>query len=514
MPSSGAYLGSWVAPRNGESVKDAIARVEGRIGRRFTIDHQYYRWNQAIPLPHQSWDVQTGRIPFVNWAAATSSGSVTRWSAIANGSQDAWIRERADAFRAFGSPIYLTFHHEPEDDLSRFGTPADYAAAFRRIVTVFRGRGVSNVAFVWTLMSWTFDSRSGRDVNSYYPGDSYVDFVGSDGYNWYPRRANAKWDPFQAVFQPTQDFSVAHGKPWIAVEYGVQEDPAWSGRKGQWFRDALATAKAWPQLKALIYYDEVKEGYPWVTDSSSSSMSGYAEIGRDPYLNGGAGGGGSGGGGGGTPTTTTTLRNSLDTGPDGAPVVSAVRDSAGDPFTKVTVSPGSSLTYDDSHALGRFAARHVLGSRGDATYQWEGTRSVWYGRVYVWMGSLPPSNLRLIRGSTTNVLRCALDIMPDGTLRWLDQYNAPIASTTARIMTGRWIRLEWKVDHTTGTVTIRLYNDPASSTATQMVTSSAGRAIGSSAAEFQFGRSGSQPFTFTFWTDGPALSSTNYLGTT
>ena len=245
------------------------------------IDHQYYRWNSNIPTAHQSWDVSNGRIPFVNWNAAKTDGSVVRWSAIANGSQDAWIGTRADAFKAFGSPIYLTFHHEPEDDLSRFGTAADYASAFRHIVTVFRSRGVTNVAFVWTLMAWTFDTRSGKSPSSYYPGDSYVDFIGSDGYNWYPGRAGDSWASFQTIFLPTQTFALAHGRPWMAVEYGVQEDGATPGRKGQWFRDSIATIKSWPQLKAVIYYDE-KKAYPWQTDTSSSSISGYRALASDP----------------------------------------------------------------------------------------------------------------------------------------------------------------------------------------------------------------------------------------
>ena len=47
------------------------------------------------------------------------------------------------------------------------------------------------------------------------------------------------------------------------------------GRKAQWITDALATAKTWPQLKGLIYFDEDKD-YPWITDSSASSMASYA----------------------------------------------------------------------------------------------------------------------------------------------------------------------------------------------------------------------------------------------
>jgi hypothetical protein len=41
-------------------------------------------------------------------------------------------------------------------------------------------------------------------------------------------------------------FAVVHDKLWMAVETGAQEDPDQPGRKGQWFRDIAATAKAWP----------------------------------------------------------------------------------------------------------------------------------------------------------------------------------------------------------------------------------------------------------------------------
>ena len=283
VPAVGAYFGSWVAPRKGEDMQAAVLRIESQIGRELAIDHQYYRWDANLPTQQQNWDVASGRIPFVNWNAMRTNGSIVRWSAIADGSQDSVIGAQADRLKAFGSPMYLAFHHEPEDDPS-FGTPSDFAAAFRHIVTVFRAHGVHNVGYVWTLMSWTFDPRSGRDPMDWYPGDAYVNFVGSDGYNWAPHKPGAPWESFATVFAPTVSFARAHSKRVMAVEYGVMEDPSIPGRKAQWFRDALDTVKGWPEVKALIYFDELKDGYPWVTDSSASSMDAYQEISNDPWL--------------------------------------------------------------------------------------------------------------------------------------------------------------------------------------------------------------------------------------
>ena len=98
--------------------------------------------------------------PFLNWKAQRTDGQAIAWRTIASGTQVAAIAARADAIAAFGEPVYLTFHHEPEDDLATWGTPAEYAAAFRRVVEIFRARGVDNVAFVRTMMAWTFEPHS------------------------------------------------------------------------------------------------------------------------------------------------------------------------------------------------------------------------------------------------------------------------------------------------------------------------------------------------------------------
>ena len=274
-----AYFGSRIEARAGETQSEAFERVESQIGRTFAIDHFYYQWTSSFPNSAQTATVADGRIPFINWKADGN------WAAIADGSQDSTIISHADAIKGFGYPVYLSFHHEPENDLDAFGTATDYAAAFRHIVDAFRARGVTNVAFVWTMMGWTFNPRSERDAGSYYPGDAYVDIVGADGYNWYPMKSGSTWTSFRAIFRDSNAFAIAHDKPWMVVEFGVQEDPAVPGRKAQWLLDALSTAKSWPSLKGLIYFDVLKDGHPWVTDSSASAMKRYRQIARDPYVN-------------------------------------------------------------------------------------------------------------------------------------------------------------------------------------------------------------------------------------
>jgi hypothetical protein len=514
IPENGAYLGARIEPRGGESQWDAVQRVESQIGRRFAIDHYYYQWNDSFPNANQTRTVSEGRIPFINW----KSGS--RWSAIANGSHDAEIRRHADAFNDFGSPAYLAFHHEPENDLSSFGTPNEYAAAFRHIVQVFRDRGVDNVAFVWNLMAWSFNPKSDRDPMDYYPGDGFVDFVGGDGYNWYPSRSTAEWTSFEAIFQYINQFAVDRGKPWMVVEYGCLEDPARPGRKAEWLRDVLRTAKGWPSLKALIYYDVFK-AEDWITDSSASSIAAYREIARDPYLSAMLGDRDGRPNPNPSPSPNpnpaTTLANSLDGGALGQPLSTDSSGGGGDAFDRVEVDPRASLTYDRAHPRDDgVTARHAVGANMNAFYAWHSGidrwRS-WSGRVYLWIGSHPSGNLRLIRSKDAAGPNFGIDLSADGGLRIIDGRNRTVARMRTAIRTDAWVRIEWRVNHETGRAEVRLFNRPDATTPTDTAGSGSGNRFSASTSVVQIGRSGRQPSSAVFWTDDPAITSGGWLGT-
>jgi hypothetical protein len=205
------------------------------------------------------------------------------------------------------------------------------------------------------------------------------------------------------------------------------------------------------------------------------------------------------------------LANDLNAGPNGA-AVTAPNSGAGGAAFHVVAAQGASLTYDASPAMGAYAAQHALSSRGNAYYEWDGTFTTSYGRVYVWLDDQPDGALRLVRLTSGGSLRAALDVLRTGYLRFVDSANRTIAATTTSIATGRWVRIEWRVSHGTGTVEIRLYNDAGSTSPTVTVTSGSGSALGPSATAVQIGRSGSQSSAITFWTDNPAVSTGGWLG--
>ena len=285
VPAQGAHFGIFGSnPRAGRTWGKEVPYLESLIGRRFDLDRSYYFWDEKFPAFNEYEALKAGRIPVIGWAAQFRDGSARTWGAIANGSQDALIRARADAVKALGKKVFLVFHHEPEDDHAKNGTAADYRAAWRRIVSIFRNRGATNTVFVWNLMAYTFQP-DGNEPETYYPGDDVVDWVAADGYNWFGSSwlPYSPWRSFKTVFATFDAWARARNKPGMIAEYGVKEDLKTPDpmRKAAWFDEAAADLKTMPQIKALIYFN----GREWPFDSSANAIAGFKRFGADPYFN-------------------------------------------------------------------------------------------------------------------------------------------------------------------------------------------------------------------------------------
>ena len=107
--------------------------------------------------------------------------------AIAAGSYDRYLRSFADSVRSFGHPVVIGFGHEMNADWYPWGyghVPArTFVAAWRHIVSLFRGQGAGNVTWLWTINQ---DLASTGPIASWWPGARDVTWVGIDGYYYRP----------------------------------------------------------------------------------------------------------------------------------------------------------------------------------------------------------------------------------------------------------------------------------------------------------------------------------------
>jgi mannan endo-1,4-beta-mannosidase len=120
---------------------------------------------------------------------------------IASGTYDAYLRSYADQVATYGHPVILSFGHEMNGYWYSWGyrhtSPAVFVAAWRHMVRLFRQQGADNVTWLWTVN--IIDLRRNRIPSPapWWPGSSYVTWVGIDGYYFKP-----SWK-FASLFGPT-----------------------------------------------------------------------------------------------------------------------------------------------------------------------------------------------------------------------------------------------------------------------------------------------------------------------
>jgi hypothetical protein len=121
-------------------------------------------------------------------------------AAIADGEYDSYLSTYAKAVRTYGKPVIVSFGHEMNGYWYSWGyrhtSPAVFVAAWRHIVDMFRALGARNVTWLWTINTIHKQTRVPAP-NRWWPGDSYVTWVGIDGYYTHPSSV------FASVFGPT-----------------------------------------------------------------------------------------------------------------------------------------------------------------------------------------------------------------------------------------------------------------------------------------------------------------------
>lgn len=267
---------------------------EKQIGRRVATVRVYAAWNSTWPDTLSTASRDKGEQVVLSVKARTTAGAPVRYASIAAAAPGdpvyAQLQTWAQQLKAFHAPVFFSFNHEPEVSKSdQFGTAAEYAAAFRRIVTVFRDAGVTDAEYVFIGTAFGFSRLDKRNVFPYYPGDDYVDDIAVDGYNWYTCRPGKliAWTSAKDLIEPFRQFGLKHPtKGLMVTELSSAEDPAVPGRKGQWYRDAAA-------LFAQPGYGQFRAVAEWQTggtpsacqlrvDSTATALAGFQAWGADP----------------------------------------------------------------------------------------------------------------------------------------------------------------------------------------------------------------------------------------
>lgn len=230
-----------------------LDRYVQQAGREPALLSWYSYWGD--PLIYES-DLRRvsdrGAVPLISWEPWRNDGTGFGLAGIADGANDAYVRESARAAAAWGKPILLRFAHEMNGDWYPWGAgdndPADYVRAWRHVVSIFREEGAGNVRFVWSPNA---EDGGTEPIDPYYPGDRWVDWAGLDGFNW---GGDWGWRSFSEIFGASYEkLTALTDAPILIGETGSNDEP---GDKAAWIASTYGTElPRFGRVRAIVYYN-------------------------------------------------------------------------------------------------------------------------------------------------------------------------------------------------------------------------------------------------------------------
>jgi hypothetical protein len=209
-----SYLGVFV--KGFPNSYEPMTTFAKQAGSRPDIAMYYSGWYVPFPATFARIAAQNGVVPLVQMDPTNIS-----LAAISQGAYDPYLSSYAEAVRAYGHPVILSFGHEMNGDWSSWGyrhtSPTVFVGAWRHIVDLFRALGADNVTWLWTV-NIINDTQKGNipRPNAWWPGSSYVNWIGIDGYYLKP-----SWQ-FAPLFGPTiADVQALTSDPIIISETGA-----------------------------------------------------------------------------------------------------------------------------------------------------------------------------------------------------------------------------------------------------------------------------------------------------
>jgi mannan endo-1,4-beta-mannosidase len=140
----------------------------------------YSSWLEKFQTGFAVEAAEHGAIPLIQ----INPGGISL-AGIAAGQYDSYLGSYATAVHAYGHPVILSFGHEMNGHWYSWGythtSPAVFVAAWRHIVNLFRTLGVRNVTWMWTV-NIIVPLGGIPSPARWWPGKSYVNWVGIDGY--------------------------------------------------------------------------------------------------------------------------------------------------------------------------------------------------------------------------------------------------------------------------------------------------------------------------------------------
>jgi hypothetical protein len=240
----------------------SASEFASEVGKHPAVYGLFVGWGQSIHFAFNTAAADHARLMLHLGFAAGVSNSPAR---IAHGEGDRYLVTLSKLIASYSRPVYIRLFPEMNnannpysaynlDGSSRGAdfSQSEFIAAWRRVVTVLRGGSVtaidnrlaalgqpplggavspdgrvarSQISFVWTPETAGTPAIPGNDPARYYPGDEYVDWVGTDFYSAFPNFTGL--DAFYKAY-PQKPFAFGEWAIWGG------DDPAFVNQLFSW----------------------------------------------------------------------------------------------------------------------------------------------------------------------------------------------------------------------------------------------------------------------------------------
>lgn len=272
LPSS-IKTGAWLGYGKTGSL---IKQFQSDSGRHLDVMNIYEDWSYSFAILKYTVSAadSNGTETMISWYPHDNTVSV------ASGKYDSFLTSFAAGVKAYGKPILLRPMWEMNGNWdawdigdSHINTNATYIQAWQHIVNIFRAQDATNAQFIWSVNYSSLGT--GASLTGAFPGDSYVDYVGIDGYNWGVDSAgHPTWYSFDRLFSGAYaTLSALTAKPLLITEMASSEE---GGDKAAWISDAyqqLAASK-YARIVGVFWFNENKER-DWRIESSPTAQQAF-----------------------------------------------------------------------------------------------------------------------------------------------------------------------------------------------------------------------------------------------
>lgn len=203
---------------------------------------------------------------------------------INNGVYDNYIDSVAGRIKQYSDTVIIRLMHEFDGNWYSWsisqngGDPLKFVNAFKRIVQRFRDKGAYNVKWFWCPNNSFAPNEAYNFIVNAYPGDNYVDIVGTDVYNAHypvevPWWRSFRWQTAEVYYYLTKYFP---SKPFFVAEQGVRErlateDPT-SQTKAQWYAAMDKELQSnFRKTRALIFFNS-NGTQTWAVNTSTAAI--------------------------------------------------------------------------------------------------------------------------------------------------------------------------------------------------------------------------------------------------